>query len=105
MKYPAKITPALVRALSMATRVKPGYFGILPKNTKTDFKKRDRVSFRDAMTFADQLQPHVKRLGTLRAAALCGVTPRSLQLWIRGEGNPNLATQAGALAILRKAKK
>ena len=58
-----------------------------------------------AMTFADQLQPHVKRLGTLRAAALCGVTPRSLQLWIRGQGNPNLATQAGALAILRKAKK
>ena len=57
------------------------------------------------MTFADQLQPHVKRLGTLRAAALCGVTPRSLQLWIRGEGNPNLATQAGALAILRKSKK
>jgi hypothetical protein len=56
------------------------------------------------MTFADQLQPHVKRLGTLRAAALCGVTPRSLQLWIRGEGNPNLATQAGVLAILRKAK-
>jgi hypothetical protein len=45
------------------------------------------------MTFADQLQPHVKRLGTLRAAALCGVTPRSLQLWIRGEGNPNLATK------------
>ena len=89
----------------MATRVKLGYFGILPKNTKTDFKKGDRVSFRDAMTFADQLQPHVKRLGTLRAAALCGVTPRSLQLWIRGQGNPNLATQAGALAILRKAKK
>ena len=56
------------------------------------------------MTFADQLQPHVKRLGTLRAAALCGVTPRSIQLWIRGEGNPNLATQAGALAILRKGR-
>ena len=66
------------------------------------FKDRGRTP--PAMTFADQLQPHVKRLGTLRAAALCGVTPRSLQLWIRGEGNPNLATQAGALAILREAQ-
>ena len=68
-------------------------------------RTRDQQNGGQQMTFADQLQPHVKRLGTLRAAALCGVTPRSLQLWIRGQGNPNLATQAGALAILRKAKK
>ena len=47
MKYPAKITPQKVRALSMATRVKLGYFGILPKNNKPILKKGDRVSFRD----------------------------------------------------------
>lgn len=56
------------------------------------------------MSFADQLRPHVERLGTAEAARLCGVTPRSLQLWMRGEGNPNAATQAGALLLLGRAR-
>lgn len=56
------------------------------------------------MSFADHLKPLVKRLGTNEAARLCGVTPRSLQLWMRGEGNPNTATQAGAILLLGKAK-
>jgi transcriptional regulator with XRE-family HTH domain len=56
------------------------------------------------MSFADQLRPLVERLGTAEAARICGVTPRTLQLWMRGEGNPNAATRAGALLLLGRAK-
>lgn len=56
------------------------------------------------MSFATDLRPHVERLGTAEAARLCGVTPRSLQLWMRGEGNPNAATQAGVILLLSRAK-
>lgn len=54
------------------------------------------------MTFAAQLRPLVGRVGTTEAARLCGVTPRSLQLWMRGDGIPNAATQRGCLVILRE---
>ena len=56
------------------------------------------------MSFAEDLRPHVERLGTAEAARICGVTPRALQLWMRGEGNPNAATQAGALLLLGRAR-
>ncbi len=56
------------------------------------------------MSFADQLRPQVERLGTAEAARICGVTPRSLQLWMLGQGNPNAATQRGAIELLREAK-
>lgn len=56
------------------------------------------------MSFAEDLRLHVERLGTAEAARLCGVTPRSLQLWMRGEGNPNAATQAGAILLLSRAR-
>jgi hypothetical protein len=57
------------------------------------------------MTFAEQLKSHVERIGTARAAAICGVTPRSIQLWLRGASNVNAATRAGALLLLSKEKK
>lgn len=52
------------------------------------------------MSFAANLRPQVERLGTAEAARVCGVTQRAIQLWMRGEGNPNAATQAGALLLL-----
>lgn len=55
-------------------------------------------------SFADELRPHVERLGTGKAAALCDVTPRTLQLWLAGQGNPNTSTRVGALMLLRNAK-
>lgn len=56
------------------------------------------------MTFAEQLRPHVERLGAVRCAEICGVTRRTIDLWTRGHGNPNKATQAGALLLLKAAK-
>lgn len=56
------------------------------------------------MSFSDDLRSHVERLGTAEAARVCGVTPRAVQLWLRGDGNPNAATQAGALLLLSRAK-
>lgn len=56
------------------------------------------------MRFAEDLRPHVERLGTAEAARVCGVTPRAVQLWVRGDGNPNAATQAGAILLLSRAK-
>jgi hypothetical protein len=56
------------------------------------------------MSFADQLRSHVDALGTATAARICGVTPRSIQLWMRGLGNPNAATKAGAILLLEKAR-
>lgn len=56
------------------------------------------------MNFADQLRPLVEKVGgSTPAAALCGVTRQTVNGWLRGE-LPNLATQAGALALLRAAK-
>lgn len=53
------------------------------------------------MSFADQLKPHVERLGTNEAARICGVTPRSLQLWRSNPAKPPCAAmQAGALLLL-----
>lgn len=57
------------------------------------------------MSFPDQLRPHVERLGATEAARLCGVARQTVNLWLRGGGNPNAATQAGALLILKRAKK
>lgn len=56
------------------------------------------------MTFADQLRPHVEHLGAVEAARICGVTDRTIRLWLRGEGNPNASTKAGALLLLSRAK-
>ena len=55
------------------------------------------------MSFADQLRPLVERIGTAEAARICGVTPRSLQLWMRGS-EPCAAMQAGVLLLLGRAK-
>ena len=56
------------------------------------------------MTFADQIRPLIELLGTTESARICGVTPRSLQLWMRG-ATPNAATQAGAVLLLARAAK
>jgi hypothetical protein len=59
-------------------------------------------------TFAQQLKPLVSALPgdtrdaqIARAARLCGVSPRTIYLWLTGQGNPNRATRTGALALLR----
>lgn len=52
------------------------------------------------MSFAQQLRPLVERLGTAEAARICGVSPRSLQLWMRG-AEPCTAMRAGVLFLLR----
>lgn len=57
------------------------------------------------MTFADQLRPLVERIGGPASAGyVCGVTRQTVNLWLRGGGNPNAATQAGALLLLSQAK-
>ena len=50
--------------------------------------------------FSDQLKPHVERMGTAGAARVCGVTQRTVQLWMVGCGNPNASTRAGAILLL-----
>lgn len=56
------------------------------------------------MTFAARLRPLVEHLGTAESARLCGVTPRSIQLWLaQPDRPPNAATQTGALHLLRQA--
>jgi hypothetical protein len=56
------------------------------------------------LSFADQLRPLVQKAGgSTPAAAICGVTRQTVNGWLRGE-LPNLATQAGALVLLRAAK-
>lgn len=56
------------------------------------------------MTFADTLRPHVERLGTAEAARIADVTPRSLQLWMKGPAEPNAAMRDGVLLRLSRAK-
>lgn len=87
----------------------------LLRNTQTMLENITRNNFRLLLTvrnnfaqpqhmkFANVLAPLVEKVGTGEAARLCGVTPRTLQLWMRGEGNPNLATKRGTLDILRGA--
>jgi hypothetical protein len=57
------------------------------------------------MTFADKLTPHVKRLGAVECARICGVTDRTIRAWINNRPGVNAATQAGAIALLRAAKR
>lgn len=54
--------------------------------------------------FSSRLRPLVEAHGTAAAARLCGVTPRSLQLWLRG-ATPCAAMQAGVLLLLSGAAK
>lgn len=64
------------------------------------------------MTFPAFLRAQVDRLGagqrpgggTLIAAMVCGVTDRTIRLWMAGGGNPNRATIAGAQLLLSRAK-
>lgn len=53
------------------------------------------------MSFADQLRPLVERHGTAESARICGVTPRSLQLWMKG-AEPCAAMQAGVILLLSR---
>jgi len=56
------------------------------------------------LSFADQLRPLVEKAGgSTPTAAICGVTRQTVNGWLRGK-LPNLATQAGALVLLRAAK-
>ena len=57
------------------------------------------------MSFADQLRPHVERLGTSEAARIADVTPRSLQLWMRGPKEPCASMRDGVLLRLSQAHK
>ena len=50
-------------------------------------------------TFASKLKPLIEAHGTAAAAKICGVTPRTLQLWMRG-ATPCAAMQAGVLLLL-----
>lgn len=52
------------------------------------------------MTFATRLTAAMRPYGPTKAAALCGVTKRSLQIWRSGVREPCLAMQVGVLAIL-----
>lgn len=54
--------------------------------------------------FKEKLRPLVDRLGSSAAARVCGVTPQSLNRWIRGSGEPNAAMRAGVLMLLRRAR-
>lgn len=57
------------------------------------------------MTFGTELRPLVDRVGgSTVAAEICGVSRQLVNLWLRGEGNPNASTKAGALLLLGKAK-
>ena len=56
-----------------------------------------------AKPFGAQLRAHVDRLGAVKAASICGVTPRSLYLWMRGPRVPCIAMQAGCLLLLKQA--
>jgi len=51
-------------------------------------------------TFADLLKKQCDRLTVVRVARECGVTTRSIQFWMNGEGKPNLATKVGCITIL-----
>lgn len=58
------------------------------------------------MTFPEKLRLLVDRVGgSTAAAAICGVSRQNVNLWLRGEGNPNACTQAGAILLLSRAKK
>lgn len=57
------------------------------------------------MSFAEQLRPLIDQLGSTAAAKVCGVTDRTIRLWLQSQGNPNAATQAGAILLLSKAAK
>lgn len=64
------------------------------------------------MTFPDFLRAEVDRLGagqregagTAIAAIVCGVSDRTIRLWMAGDGNPNRATETGARLLLERAK-
>ena len=55
--------------------------------------------------FSVRLRPLVEAVGTTEAARICGVTPRSLQLWMRGPAEPCAAMQVGVLDLLERARR
>lgn len=55
------------------------------------------------MSFQQQLKSLVDKIGTNESAKVCGVTPRSLQLWIKGN-TPCSAMQAGVILLLSRVK-
>ncbi len=54
------------------------------------------------MTFSEQLKPLVEAIGTNESARICGVTARTIQIWMRGPREPSAASQSGALKLLRE---
>jgi hypothetical protein len=55
---------------------------------------------RQIKRLVDALPDATAEARAAHAARLCGVSPRTIYLWISGRGNPNRATQAGAVALL-----
>lgn len=55
--------------------------------------------------FSALLRPLVQRIGTAKAAQLCEVSPRTIQLWLaHPEKPPALAMQFGVIALLSRGK-
>ena len=50
--------------------------------------------------FQIQLAAYVEALGPTQSAKICGVSRRTLWLWLKGKVTPNLSTKVGALALL-----
>lgn len=81
-------------AQKISDMVLNGLEGMFPEETRLK-----RKAFESKSEFARKLRRLVDPIGTAKAAELCGVTPRSIQLWCRG-AEPCKAVQAGALILL-----
>lgn len=56
------------------------------------------------MSFAEQIRPHVAKVGgATPAGEICGMSRQIVNAWLRGDVEPSKATQAGAVLLLRRA--
>ncbi len=53
------------------------------------------------ITFADVLKEHAEKMGVRKVAEACGVSTRSIYLWIQGGGKPSHCVQVGCTEILK----
>jgi hypothetical protein len=52
------------------------------------------------LEFPEKLRRLVSKIGVRASARICDVDPRTVHLWLKGQGNPSRATREGALKLL-----
>jgi hypothetical protein len=104
MRHAAAVAPNLtsykIKTAGPPLQGQPGLIRITAPRRRHDTPPSMPTFARQIKRLVDALPGDTAEARIAHAAQRCGVSARTIYLWISGRGNPTRATQVGALSLL-----